>query len=96
MTKKTTQTKVLTRLRGTVIRRPMASGFPGSFFIKDKSGQKFLVAPSRVFANEVLKHLSEGDAVEIETISAVKPETMLYAHEVRFRGYDLTTLPPTY
>jgi hypothetical protein len=83
-----------TTLAGRVIRRPMTIGFVGSFFMESDKGEKFMVAPSRVFAKEVVRHLAEGDAVEISTISAVKPEVMLYAHEVHFRNFDLTTPPP--
>lgn len=63
--------------------------------MENKRGQKFIVAPSRVIAGGVLKHLAEGDEVKIATISVVKPEVMIYAHEVHFRGFDLTTTPPT-
>lgn len=73
----------------------MSFGFPGTFFIQNGRGQKYMIAPSRVFANEVLKHLCEGDEVRIATISVVKTQTLLYAHEVHFRGFDLTTSPPT-
>lgn len=72
----------------------MTIGFVGSFFMESEDGQKFMVAPSRAFAKDVVRHLAEGDVVEIATISAVKPEVMLYAHEVHFRTFDLTTTPP--
>lgn len=72
----------------------MSIGFVGSFFMVDSKGQKFMVAPSRTFARDVVKHLVEGDTVEIATISNVKPEVMIYAHEVHFRNFDLTTTPP--
>ena len=84
-----------TTMVGSVLRRPMTIGFVGSFFMTDEaSGQKFMVAPARAISREVVKHLVEGDVVEISTISAVKPEVMIYAHEVHFRNFDLTTVPP--
>jgi len=81
-------------IAGRVLRNPMTIGFIGSFFMADEKGQKFFVAPSRSFSQEVVRHLVEGDIVEIATISAVKPDVMLYAHELRFRNYDFTTNPP--
>ena len=83
-----------TTITGRVLRRPMTIGFIGSFFMADDKGQKYFIAPSRAFAREVVRHLVEGDKVEIATISNVKPEVMIYAHEVRFRNFDLTTTPP--
>jgi hypothetical protein len=83
-----------TVLSGRVLRNPMTIGFVGSFFMTDDKGQKFFVAPARALSREIVKHMVQGDKVEIATISNVKPEVMLYAHEVRFRNYDLTTTPP--
>lgn len=87
-------TNKTTTIAGQVLRNPMSIGFVGSFFMVDKKGQKFMVAPARAISREVVKHLVEGDKVEIATISNVKPEVMIYAHEVRFRTFDLTTTPP--
>jgi hypothetical protein len=72
----------------------MTIGFVGSFFMADEKGRKFFVAPARALSREVVKHMVQGDIVEIATISTVNPEVMLFAHEVRFRNYDLTTTPP--
>jgi len=83
-------------LAGRVLRNPMTIGFIGSFFMADEKGRKFFIAPSRAFSQEVVRHLVEGDIVEIATISTIKPEVMLYAHELRFRNYDFTTNPPMY
>lgn len=83
-----------TVLSGRVLRNPMTIGFVGSFFMENDKGQKFFVAPSRSFSQEVVRHLVQGDKVEIATISTVKSEVMLYAHEVRFRNFDFTTTPP--
>jgi len=74
----------------------MTIGFIGSFFMENDKGQKFFIAPSRAFSQEVVRHLVQGDIVEIATISAVKPDVMLFAHELRFRNYDFTTNPPMY
>lgn len=89
-----TEDKIST-LKGKVIRRPMLVGFRGAFFMTTKDGKKFMVVPSRVLANDVLRHLAEGDEVTLSTISVPKEGTTIYAHELEFRGFDLTTAPPT-
>jgi len=81
-------------IAGRVLRNPMTIGFIGSFFIENDKGQKFFIAPSRSFSQEVVRHLVQGDIVEIATISTIKSDVMLYAHEVRFRNFDFTTTPP--
>ena len=91
---RTTAKQRSTTMVGRVLRRPMAFGFYGSFFIQTKDGAKFLVAPSRTLAGEVMKHLVEDDKVTLTTISEVKPGTMIYAHEISFRTFSLATQPP--
>jgi hypothetical protein len=94
MDKTKPKTQQATTMVGRVMRRPMAFGFYGSFFIQTKDGTKYLIAPSRAIAGDVMKHLVEDDKVTLTTISVVKPETMIYAHEISFRTFSLSTQPP--